>query len=162
MREPAEVIQFVRAEARRRGVRWTSQRQTIVEAFVASGDHLTVEEIHRRARLSDGTVSAATVYRTLNLLVEIGVAAKRQFGDGSSTFEPNLDKPHHDHLVCLGCGTIREFQRDIIEAIQEDVARELDFVLASHRLELYGWCAACRAKGLMQVPVQPTVAVRPL
>jgi Fur family ferric uptake transcriptional regulator len=148
MRGVAEVIDLVRTEARRRGVRWTAQRQAIVESFIASADHLSVEEIHRRVRTRDTTVSAATIYRTLNLLVEIGIAARRQFGDGSAIFESTLDKSHHDHLVCLGCGAIREFHRAPIETLQEDVARESGFVLSHHRLDLFGWCSACQASGL--------------
>ena len=146
MDSPAQVLQRVRDEARRRNVRWTNQRQAIVETFVASDDHLTVEELHRRVRLLDPSVSAATVYRTVNMLTEIGVAVKRQFGSGSAAFERAFGKEHHDHLVCTICGAITEFHHDLIERLQEDVARTHDFLLVSHRLELYGRCVACRAQ----------------
>jgi Fur family transcriptional regulator, ferric uptake regulator len=141
------VLQQVRDEAKRRGIRWTNQRQVIVETFLASHEHLTAESLHRLVRELDASVSAATVYRTVNLLVEIGVAHRRHFGGGSATFEPALNKAHHDHLVCLACGTISEFHHDAIERLQEDVAREQRFHLVSHRLELYGLCATCQAKG---------------
>ena len=141
------VLQQVRDEAKRRGIRWTNQRQVIVETFLASHEHLTAENLHRMVRELDASVSAATVYRTVNLLVEIGVAHRRHFGGGSATFEPALNKAHHDHLVCLACGTISEFHHDAIERLQEDVAREQHFHLVSHRLELYGLCATCQAKG---------------
>ncbi|GDY12804.1 transcriptional repressor [Planctomycetota bacterium] len=144
----AEISRLVRDEARRRGVRWTNQRQIIVDRFVHSGQHLSVEDLHRLAREADPTVSAATVYRTVNLLVELGIAHKRHFdGTGSASFEVAFQREHHDHLVCLSCGSIQEFQRDSIERIQEEVAREYGFTLAAHRLELYGYCAACRASG---------------
>jgi Fur family transcriptional regulator, ferric uptake regulator len=143
----AEIAQLVRDEARQRGVRWTNQRQAIVDCFVASGEHLSVEELHRRARAVDPTVSAATVYRTVNLLVELGIAHKRHFGTASATFEVAFQRHHHDHLVCTGCGTIQEFHRDTIERLQEDVAREYGFTLADHRMELYGLCAACQQPG---------------
>ena len=148
MVETADVIQQVREEARRRGVRWTNQRQVIVETFITSNEHLTVEELHRRVRLLDATVSAATVYRTINMLVEIGVAVKRHFGDGSATFESNLDKHHHDHLVCLSCGKIEEFELQAIEDLQEQVAGDHGFRLVHHRMELYGVCKECQAKGV--------------
>ena len=148
MPEMVEIIQQVRDEARRRGVRWTNQRQVIVETFITSADHLTVEELHRRVRALDASVSAATVYRTINMLVEIGVAVKRHFGDGSATFESNLSKHHHDHLVCLSCNKIEEFELQAIEDLQEGVATEHGFHLVHHRLELYGICKTCQTNGV--------------
>jgi len=142
-----EVISAVRDEAHRRGVRWTSQRTAIVETFLASGGHISVEDLHRQVREIDKSVSAATVYRTVNMLVEIGVVQKRNFGHGSASFEWALNREHHDHLVCLQCGTIREFHHVDIETLQEGVAKEYGFTLTSHRLELFGLCAECQAKG---------------
>jgi len=93
-------------------------------------------------------VSTATVYRTMNLLVGIGFAHKRFFGEGSAIFEPSVGKHHHDHLVCRSCGKIVEFVEDEIEELQEQVARRHGFRLLSHRLNLYGICADCDAKGV--------------
>lgn len=151
MESMAQVLQRVRDEARRRNVRWTNQRQAIVETFIQTGEHITVEELHRRARQIDPSVSSATVYRTVNMLVEIGVATKRQFGPGSASFECALTKEHHDHLVCLSCGKITEFHQDLIERLQEQVAREHGFQLVHHRLEMFGYCPDCQS----QVPVPP-------
>jgi Fur family ferric uptake transcriptional regulator len=161
MDSPAQVLQRVRDEARRRNVRWTNQRQAIVETFVACDDHLTVEELHRRVRLSDPSVSAATVYRTINMLTEIGVALKRQFGSGSAVFERSFGKDHHDHLVCTACGAITEFHHEIIEKLQEEVAGKHSFQLVSHRLELYGTCAACVAKSRLETGVSPDFHIAP-
>jgi Fur family ferric uptake transcriptional regulator len=141
------LIARVREDARRRGVRWTAQRQTIVETFFAGREHLTVEELHKRVRAIDHTVSAATVYRTVNMLVEIGVAHKRNFGHGSASFESALDREHHDHLVCVACGKISEFHHDGIEDLQDEVAKTHGFRLSHHRMELYGLCAECQAAG---------------
>jgi len=162
MESPAQVLQRVRDEARRRNVRWTNQRQAIVETFVACDDHLTVEELHRRVRLTDPSVSAATVYRTINMLTEIGVAIKRQFGSGSASFERSFGKDHHDHLVCTECGAISEFNHELIEKLQEEVASSHHFLLKSHRLELYGICALCRAKVEMGTESngEPSIAPR--
>lgn len=147
-------MRTVRDEARKRGVRWTAQRQVIVEAFLASGEHITVEELHRRVRDIDRTVSAATVYRTVNMLEKIGFAQRRDFGGGSASFESALDKAHHDHLVCVACGAIQEFHHDRIEELQEDVARQHGFQLSHHRMELYGVCASCQRKGVV-LPASP-------
>jgi Fur family transcriptional regulator, ferric uptake regulator len=141
-----EILKRVRDEARRRGVRWTTQRQSIVETFIACGDHVTVEDLHHRVRLIDHTVSAATVYRTINMLVEMGVAAKGHFGSGSASFECNVNKQHHDHLVCEGCGRIQEFNDPRIESLQEEVAERHGFALGHHRMELYGTCQECVLK----------------
>jgi Fur family transcriptional regulator, ferric uptake regulator len=144
-----ELLRSVREEARRRGVRWTAQRQIIVDAFFSSGEHITVEELHRRVRDIDHSVSAATVYRTVNMLVEIGVAHKRNFGNGSASFESALDKAHHDHLVCVACGLIQEFHHDRIETLQDEVAEKYGFALSHHRMELYGLCPKCRQNGVV-------------
>jgi Fur family ferric uptake transcriptional regulator len=138
-----EILKTVREEARRRGVRWTAQRQVIVQTFLSSGEHITVDELHRRVREIDRTVSTATVYRTVNMLEKIGFAHRRDFGGASASFESALDKEHHDHLVCQVCGRITEFHHDRIEALQDEVAREHGFELSHHRMELYGVCASC-------------------
>ena len=141
-----EIIRRVRDEARRKGVRWTNQRQVIVETFIGSDEHITVEDLHHRVRAIDRTISAATVYRTINMLVEMGVASKRHFGAASATFECEVNKDHHDHFVCETCGNIIEFHNDKIEALQEAVAKEYGCQLKHHRLELYGICAECLRK----------------
>lgn len=141
----AELIKKVRDAARQRGIRWTHQRQTIVETFAALGEHITAEDLHRKVREIDRSVSAATVYRTVNLLVELGVAEKGHFGGGSASFEMALHKDHHDHLVCEACGAIIEFHCEAIEDLQESIAKEHGYVLKTHRMELYGICPACQA-----------------
>ncbi len=147
-----DILEKVRTEARRRGVRWTTQRTAIVETLMRSGEHITVDELHRRVRALDATVSPATVYRTVNMLVEIGMVQKRHFAAGSASFEWSLNKDHHDHLVCVHCGAIEEFQHDLIESLQEQVATEYGFLLTTHRMELYGICKACRANGVTAQP----------
>jgi Fur family ferric uptake transcriptional regulator len=141
----AQVMERVRAEARTRGVRWTSQRQAIVEQFLLAGEHLTAEALHQRVHEIEPGVGAATVYRTLNLLVEIGVATRVRFG-ASSAYESALGREHHDHLVCLACGRIHEFHDERIEAIQDAVAKRHGFVLRHHRLELFGVCPDCQKR----------------
>lgn len=139
------VQERVRAEARRRGIRWTAQRQIIVEQFLLAGEHLTAEALLARAREVDPAIGTATVYRTLNLLTEIGVASRVQLGDGAASFEPLLDRAHHDHLVCLACGLVVEFSDPGIERLQEEVAARHGFQLLRHRMELFGICPRCQA-----------------
>lgn len=147
MTDLAQVMQQVREEARKRGVRWTNQRQIIVETFVSTDDHMTADDLHRRVRTLDASVSAATVYRTINLLVEIGVAHKRHFSSGSASFESALTKTHHDHLVCMSCGIITEFVHEPLETMQDQISKIHGFQLLHHRVELYGICPSCAARG---------------
>ena len=95
-------------------------------------------------RQDDPRVSVATVYRTMKLLGESGLAHARNFGDGQTRYEPAIGRDHHDHLICTRCGTIIEFENDQIERMQDAVARRHGFKVTSHKMELYGLCKACQ------------------
>ncbi len=127
----------------RRGLKHSRQRNAIVEAFYSMGGHVPVEALVARVRQQDPRVSLATVYRTMKLLAESGLAVARQFGDGQTRYETARDQ-HHDHLICTGCGRIVEFENERIEEQQLRVARRHGFTVESHKLELYGRCPACR------------------
>lgn len=136
--------------ARAHGLKSTQQRDTIVDIFLRSTGHISIEDLLAKVRKKNPRVGYATVYRTLKLLTESGVAAARQFGDGQTRFEVMGDEPHHDHLICLKCGLILEFENDKIEKLQDDMAQRLgNFRLVKHKLELYGLCpkAAGEAEG---------------
>lgn len=126
-----------------RGLKNTRQRDLIVELFFALEGHFTVEELWARVREDDPRVSVATVYRTMKLLAESGLAHAQNFGDGQSRYEPAVGRSHHDHLICTKCGTIMEFENDQIERMQDAVARRHGFKVTSHKMELYGLCKAC-------------------
>ncbi len=147
----------IKRDAHSRGERWTRQRDAIARSFFAGEGHLSAEELHRRVTATDGPdISTATVYRTLKLLVEMGYAHKRDFGRDSATFEPDLGRAHHDHLVCLRCGAVEEFVDQAIERAQEEVARERGFSLFYHQMTLYGICRRCRADSpAAKSPCQP-------
>lgn len=136
----------IQVEARKRKVRWTGQRQLIVEQFLYAAEHITADQLYARVRQSDPSIGAATVYRTLNLLVEIGAAQRVRFGSGSAAYEPALDRAHHDHLICLACGIVVEFEDERIEARQRKIAQENGFILRHHRLEMFGLCPACQKR----------------
>ncbi len=124
-----------------RGLKSTRQRSLILSTFFQVGGHLNVEELLLRVRELDPKVSAATVYRTMKLLTESGVAHARHFGDGQTRFELATD--HHDHLICTHCGRIVEFEDEEIEALQLAVARRHGFTVVDHKMELYGRCSSC-------------------
>ena len=128
-----------------RGLKATSQRDDIARVFFETDRHISVEELYNEVRHVNPRVGYATVYRTLKLLKECGLAAERHFNDGEARYEKaEEDKGHHDHFICERCTRIVEFENDEIEALQESVARKLGFVITRHRLELYGICRECR------------------
>ncbi len=128
------------------GLRSTTQRDKILRVFVDAGQHLSAEELYLRIKEIHPGIGYATVYRTLKLLAEAGLADERRFEDGFTRYEFKASGNHHDHLICTQCGTILEFENERIEALQQDVARRNKFMVQSHKLELYGLCARCQKK----------------
>jgi Fur family transcriptional regulator, ferric uptake regulator len=129
-----------------RGLKSTSQRDKILDVFVKAGRHLSAEELYARVKKLHPGIGFATVYRTLKLLAEAGLAQERRFEDGFTRYEHASPDAHHDHLICTRCGAIIEFENERIEALQQDVARKHHFEVQNHKLELYGLCEACRGK----------------
>jgi len=129
-----------------RGLRATTQRDAILQVFVDAGQHLSAEELYLQVRKGHPGIGYATVYRTLKLLAEAGLADERRFEDGFTRFEYKSTDHHHDHLICTKCGRIIEFENERIEALQQDVAKKNHFKVQSHKLELYGLCSGCQKK----------------
>lgn len=130
----------------RHGLRSTEQRRVVTEMFFSSQGHLSIEDLLEQVRLEEPKIGYATVYRTLKLLKECGLAYERHFGDGVSRYEVAWEDEHHDHLICVECEKIVEFEEDNIEQLQQKVANKYGFKLVRHKLELYGICSDCRAK----------------
>jgi Fur family transcriptional regulator, ferric uptake regulator len=126
------------------GLKSTQQRQIILEEFLRSGAHLSTEELYLRLRSKYPRIGYATVHRTLKLFAECGIAEQRHFGDGQARYEASDHDEHHDHLICLTCGKIVEFEDKRIEQLQDEVAGEHGFCIERHRLELYGFCSSCQ------------------
>ena len=129
--------------AAKQGLRSTRQRDVILDIFLSTHQHLSVEELYLKVKASHAGIGFATVYRTLKLLVEAGVAREMTLKDGQARYEHVLAGEHHDHLICTGCSTIVEFEDETIERLQADIAARHGFRITSHRLELYGLCPAC-------------------
>jgi len=140
----ADRFQAFKQALKERNLKSTSQRDDIARVFFASSGHLSVEDLYREVRKINPRVGYATVYRTVRLLRECGLAAERHFHDGEARFENVEHEHHHDHLICERCGRIVEFANDTIERLQEQVAQKLGFVITRHKMELYGVCAECR------------------
>jgi Fur family ferric uptake transcriptional regulator len=145
--KPAELDHFraiLQVYMDKKGLRSTDQRRLIVETFFHADNHVSIEELLAQVRARDPRVGYATVYRTLKLLTDCGVANVRRFGDGLTRYELADDTSHHDHLICLECGDITEFEEPRFEELQEQIAGKYGFDLRSHKHELYGLCAKCQ------------------
>ncbi len=129
----------------RRGLRQTKQREAILESFFATLGHVSSEELHERVRKRNPEIGAATVYRTLKLLVEAGVARASTFQEGITVYERAGE--HHDHLICQECGEIIEFECEEIERLQAEIARRHGYRLTRHRHHLFGYCPRCQGLG---------------
>jgi Fur family ferric uptake transcriptional regulator len=128
---------------RGQGLKSTAQRDTIAKVFFDTQRHISVEELYQEVKRRNPRIGYATVYRTMKLLTECGVAAERHFRDGEARYE-SAQKRHHDHLICEACGKIEEFEEPRIEALQEGVAKRLGFRFTGHKMELYGLCRDCQ------------------
>ncbi len=144
MSEQATKEELLSRYMAQRGLKSTRQRNLIIETFFSTTGHLSVEDVWAKVRQRDAKVSVATVYRTMKLLGECGLAHARNFGDGQTRYEAAVGRHHHDHLICTRCGAIVEFENDRIEALQEAVARKHGFRVTSHKMELYGLCRNCQ------------------
>jgi Fur family ferric uptake transcriptional regulator len=123
------------------GLKSTRQRDTIVRAFFEIDQHISADELLERVRELQPKNSYATVYRTLKLLVEQGFALPKDFGDGITRYDPIHDQdPHHDHLICVDCRKIIEFNDDDTAALLERLATNLGYKLRRKKLEIYAEC----------------------
>ena len=120
----------------------TKQRDVVLSVFLDSKGHFTSEDLYHRVKEQFPSVGYTTVYRTLKLLCEAGLASERTFDDGVTRYETCHE--HHDHLVCTRCGRIVEFDCQLIESTQLEIAEKYGFQLLRHRHELYGLCSDCR------------------
>ena len=130
---------------RQQGLKSTAQRDDIAHVFFSSSRHISVEELYHAVKQVSPRIGYATVYRTMKLMTECGLAVERHFRDGEARYE-SAEGQHHDHLICERCGRIVEFEEERIEALQAQVAQRLGFHFTGHKMELYGVCRECRKK----------------
>lgn len=122
------------------------QREEIARLFFGINGHINTDELYRRVTGVNPRIGISTVYRTLKLLAECGLALERKFANGQSYFENTHSGEHHDHLICSACGKIVEFRDDQLEQIQEEIAVRHGFAINDHRMEIYGHCPQCRTE----------------
>ncbi|MBI5408075.1 MAG: transcriptional repressor [Nitrospirae bacterium] len=149
-REPAvskkisEKKEQIRLHLKQKGFKATRQRDIIAGEFLRSGEHVTAEDLYKNISRKHDDIGFTTVYRTLKLLSRSGLATERVFADQLTRYEPISSESHHDHLICLKCGAITEFENLKMERLQEKIADEFGFHIVTHKMEFYGYCRACR------------------
>jgi Fur family ferric uptake transcriptional regulator len=121
----------------------TKQREAILDVFLSLTGHTTSESLYQRVRALHSNIGYTTVYRTMKLLCEAGLAQEASF-DGITRYE--IAHEHHDHLVCMRCGKIIEFECEMIEGAQQNIAKRYGFRVLRHRHELYGHCSDCQTQ----------------
>ena len=156
-----EELETVKAYFKEKALRWTSQRELIVEQAFLTHDHFSAEDLLAmiRDRAPDSGVHLATVYRTLQVLEEGQFIEGLDVGRGSRLFEHTLGHDHHDHVICIDCGRISEFHDDAMEQRKAAAARRLGFEMERHSLRIYGKCQELTNKGACEfheaAPIDP-------
>jgi Fur family transcriptional regulator, ferric uptake regulator len=129
-----------------RGHKMTPQRWAIISIFLINkGRHLSADDVYGMLKETYPNNGIATVYRTLELLEEIAVLRKMDFGDGRARYEiADEESHHHHHLVCTECGKITEFEDDLLDSLEQAIERKTGFKIRDHVAKFYGVCGDCQ------------------
>jgi Fur family ferric uptake transcriptional regulator len=130
----------------RLGLKRSSQRDTILRVFLESHDHLSTEALHTLVKKRDAAIGYTTVYRTLKLLTQCGLAAAVEFHDGVARYEHRLNRRSHHHMICTVCGDSVEFFSPEIEEVERRIGKQFNYTTTQHSFQIYGICGACQAK----------------
>jgi len=122
----------------------TPHRELILENFLENEGHRSVEDIYHTVKALDPRIGYTTVYRTMKLLISCGLAREIELADGITRYEHLFNHEHHDHLICMECGTSIEFYNPEIEALQDAASDQLGFKVLDHKLQIYGLCHNCQ------------------
>ena len=122
----------------------TQHRELIHDKFLTNEGQRSVEDIYRAVRSADPRIGYTTVYRTMKLLLDCGLAREIDLADGVTRYEHLYNHEHHDHMICMRCGDSIEFYNAEIEALQDAASEQLGFKVMDHRLQIYGLCKNCR------------------
>ena len=136
-------------ELRKQGYRLTPQREMIVQAIAHAGRHVTAEEIFEQVRARTHAVNVATVYRTLDLLVELGLVSRADLGDGKVTYASLRHGPHC-HLVCRHCGRVIEADHHLVAPVEKQLQEQYGFAADLHHFAIFGLCADCQSQSHSQ------------
>lgn len=143
--EYEQLLSDFKALLKKNSLKFTIQREVILETLYKSDEHLTPESLHHliQENFPDLKTGIATVYRTLALLEESNMVTSLSFGAQGKKYELGA-KEHHDHMICTSCGTITEFVDEEIEKRQDSIAEQLGFKISDHSMQIYGVCKNCQ------------------
>ena len=139
-------LQIFQDYIRQRGLRRTPEREEILRQIFAVHGHFDVDELYLQLKGQGSKVSKASIYRALPLFIDCGLIREVDFSDGHWHYEHIYGHDHHNHLRCLGCGEIQEFEEPTLQFLEEQLARTYNYRIKGHQLQVYGYCAACRRK----------------
>nr|WP_263313223.1 Fur family transcriptional regulator [Mammaliicoccus sp. Marseille-Q6498] len=142
-----ERIQRVKEQLHNASYKLTPQREATVRVLLENeADHLSAEDVYLKVKDKAPEIGLATVYRTLELLAELKVVDKINFGDGVARFDLRKEgaKHFHHHMVCMECGTVDEIEEDLLEDVERRVEKDFNFKILDHRLTFHGICYRCR------------------
>ena len=122
------------------GLKKTRQRDVILDVFLQTEGHTSLDQLLARVQKKLPSVGYATVYRAMKVFIDADVASERRFGDGAALYETSHEDEHHDHMICTICGQIFEFEDQVIEDRQLVVAESFGLRLTNHRMTLWGEC----------------------
>jgi len=131
---------------KRVGLKQTAQRDTILRTFLETREHLSTDELHRLVKKKDPKIGYTTVYRTLKLLAECGLASEVAFHDGITRYEHQYNRRSHHHMVCTNCGSSVEFFSEEVEKLERDIGSRYHYETTRHTFQIYGLCEDCRKK----------------
>lgn len=135
---------------RSKGYKLTTQREAIIDVFLNNMDtHLSPEEVYDIVKIKNPEMGLATVYRALQLFEKLGVLSRLNFDDGCSRYEliTREDGEHqHHHLICMDCGKVLEVKLDLLDNLESEIEKDLEFDIVDHNLQFYGYCKDCKKK----------------
>ena len=139
-----EVLEVFHAYLRQNALKRTYQKDLILEVFLSSEGHMSIEDVHQLVRRRDSKIGIVTVFRTLKSLNSCGIAREISLGDGLTRYEHGYHHPHHHHIVCTECHRTIEFVSPELEQIQSRIVEKYHFESVHHRFQIYGLCEDCR------------------
>ncbi len=144
------MMDILKQKLQERQHKMTAQRQTVLQIFLDHpGEHLSAEDVYGILRDGKKDIGLATVYRSLELLSELGILQKMEFGDGCSRYEVNTANPeahHHHHLICTKCNKVIEVEEDLLEDLEQAIFEKAGFKIMDHQVKFFGVCKECREK----------------
>jgi len=141
-----EAQQILHQHLKRVGLKHTAQRDTILRTFLETREHLSTNELHRLVQKKDARIGFTTVYRTLKLLAECGLASEVAFHDGIARYEHQYNRRSHHHMVCTGCGSSVEFFSPEVDGLEQEIGNKYHYATTRHTFQIYGVCEDCRKK----------------